>query len=264
VKYSLEILKPLVESSTTVAEVGRKLNLSPRGGNMTYLRQRIDYFGIDTSHFVKSSWSKDPKRRFEVHRRKPEEILVKQSPNKFRENSNRLTRALLEIGRPYICEACNNTGIWNNKPITLHVDHINGDSSDNTSENLRFLCPNCHSQTPTHCRPKNSSGKIYPHQIGHMIASRWQTVSLPQSETDLCSCGLMKKVASKHCRSCAAKNRKPTPRSTKIAWPDHNTLQKMVDDSSYLAVGRDLGVSDNAVRKRLKNHCNDHNSNDVE
>ena len=48
---------------------------------------------------------------------------------------------------------CNVCGIseWNNKKISMQLDHINGDSSDHKKENLRFLCPNCHSQTETYC-----------------------------------------------------------------------------------------------------------------
>jgi hypothetical protein len=52
----------------------------------------------------------------------------------------------------------------------------------------------------------------------------------------------------KRCTTCQAKQRE------KIDWPDNQTLRQMVEDSNYSAVGRKLGVSDNAVRKRLKNH----------
>ena len=48
----------------------------------------------------------------------------------------------------YKCSCC---GIneWNEKPISLQIDHIDGDTSNNLIENLRYLCPNCHSQTDT-------------------------------------------------------------------------------------------------------------------
>lgn len=46
---------------------------------------------------------------------------------------------------------CENIGVWNGKKLSLQLDHINGDHSDNRLENLRFLCPNCHTQTETYC-----------------------------------------------------------------------------------------------------------------
>jgi 5-methylcytosine-specific restriction endonuclease McrA len=52
--------------------------------------------------------------------------------------------------KPYCCEECGNNGVWRGKPITLELDHINGDTRDNRLENLRFMCPNCHTQTPTY------------------------------------------------------------------------------------------------------------------
>ena len=48
------------------------------------------------------------------------------------------------------CSVCNIDN-WNNKPIGLHLDHINGNSTDHTFKNLRLICPNCHSQTETYC-----------------------------------------------------------------------------------------------------------------
>ena len=50
----------------------------------------------------------------------------------------------------YKCVECGISD-WNKKPIVLHLDHIDGDSSNHIKSNLRFLCPNCHSQTETWC-----------------------------------------------------------------------------------------------------------------
>jgi 5-methylcytosine-specific restriction endonuclease McrA len=58
----------------------------------------------------------------------------------------------------YKCEKCGNNGKHNNMPLSLQLDHRNGKSEDNRLENLRFLCPNCHSQTDTYAG-KGSRGK---------------------------------------------------------------------------------------------------------
>lgn len=59
---------------------------------------------------------------------------------------------------PHECQECGNAGEYNGRPLTLQLDHINGVNNDNRIENLRFLCPNCHSQTDTFCGGNKSSG----------------------------------------------------------------------------------------------------------
>ena len=51
--------------------------------------------------------------------------------------------------KPFRCALCGNEGEWCGQPLTLQLDHVNGRYDDNRLENLRWLCPNCHSQTPT-------------------------------------------------------------------------------------------------------------------
>jgi hypothetical protein len=70
-----------------------------------------------------------------------------------------LKRRLIDEGiLKYECFACKNTGIWEGKKLSLHLDHTNGVFDDNRIENLRFLCPNCHAQTDSYAG-KNIIGK---------------------------------------------------------------------------------------------------------
>jgi len=58
----------------------------------------------------------------------------------------RLKRALIEVGVENKCAVCGIVS-WNEKPIHLEIDHIDGNRKNNLVENLQFICPNCHSQT---------------------------------------------------------------------------------------------------------------------
>jgi len=60
----------------------------------------------------------------------------------------------------YKCNYCGNDGEYNGKPLSLHLDHINGINDDNRLDNLRFLCPNCHSQTETYGGKSNKQIKV--------------------------------------------------------------------------------------------------------
>lgn len=66
----------------------------------------------------------------------------------FDEKSIRYKRLQIIEEQQHKCLWCRNNE-WNGKPLTLELDHIDGDTSNNNRENLRFLCPNCHSQTST-------------------------------------------------------------------------------------------------------------------
>ena len=58
----------------------------------------------------------------------------------------------------YKCSCCA-ISEWNNNPITLDVDHTDGNPYNDTPSNLRYLCPNCHSQTPTYKAKNKGSGR---------------------------------------------------------------------------------------------------------
>lgn len=66
-----------------------------------------------------------------------------------------IKRYLIEELKMYFCQLCDNRGKWEGRPLTLQLDHIDGNPKNNRIENLRWLCPNCHSQTETWGRRKD-------------------------------------------------------------------------------------------------------------
>lgn len=148
-KYTKEILEPVVKESISISEVVRKLASVTATSSHKHVSDKIKEFGIDTSHFNMNGWriGKPSNSTLKKHFN---EVLVLDRFNGRKDHGNRIKIALLESGREYKCVDCGNEGIWKDKKLKLEVDHIDGNPLNNVADNLRFMCPNCHSQTETY------------------------------------------------------------------------------------------------------------------
>ena len=152
IKWKLQELEETVQHSTSIRQVLKKLGLREAGGNYTTVSRYIKVLKINTTHLTGRLWSKGKSLPF-----KPKIPLFKilKNPSYFQSHKlkQRLCREKLKK------EACE-LGGWNRKAldgrIPLELDHINGNRFDSRVENLRVLCPNCHSLQSTH-RGKNTS-----------------------------------------------------------------------------------------------------------
>ena len=118
------------------------------GSNVSWISKKIDTLNICTKH-----WTGQGHLRGKTHNWAPKiplsDILIN---NSTYNNTGSLKSRLLKEG--VLKNKCNRCGIldWLNEQLSLHLDHKNGNYRDNRIENIRLLCPNCHSLTPTYCR----------------------------------------------------------------------------------------------------------------
>ena len=145
--YTDKDFEEAVKTSISIREAISKLGLIPAGANYHQFHKTIARLNISTSHFKGQAANKgktlSPKRDIQDYLNNIQSI-----------QSHKLKLRLIKEGiKQHQCESCLLT-LWNNKPIPLELDHINGNNCDNSLTNLRLLCPNCHAQTDTY-RGKN-------------------------------------------------------------------------------------------------------------
>ena len=218
-KSSKEDFQKIINASKCIADVCSNLGLRRDGGNYTTIQKRIKEENINTSTLTNGRISK------------PKWVYV--NKNDF---LNRLTigaelfsdwvkKKLLEFDiLPYKCSKCKLEGLWNDVPLSLHLDHKNGNSTDWRLENIRFLCPNCHSQTETYGGKKQKI-RYY--------------------------CNICKKETAgytNHCFSCGNEMKR------KVLRPSKEKLIELFETTPITNIGKKYSVSDNAIRKWCKSY----------
>lgn len=221
-KLDIEIFKNLIKESTTWTEVMIyfKENHGYKSLNGRTANKRCKDNNIDISHFTHKSKNTPSKKPIT-------EKLIKNS-NSY--NSSHLKKQLYEKGLlKEICRSCGIGPLWNNKPISLHLEHINGNHYDNRLENLEILCPNCHSQTDTWCiKNKIKKEKLVKKCI---------------------NCNIKISNKATRCLSCSSKFSHPRKITNR---PSVKQLKKDLEKLPYTKVGKKYGVSDNCIRKWIK------------
>jgi hypothetical protein len=219
-RWSDDQLRHAVAACVTKSDVLRSLGLSVSPGNYANISCHIRRLHLSTLHFVGKAHGRsvDPKKR-------PTSSLLVE--NASGTGGPTLRRRLIREGLlEERCVMCGLGPVWNDEPLTLQMDHVNGCPTDNRLLNLRILCPNCHSQT------KNFAGNA--------LKGRY---SRPKNRCVDCGNPIFR--SSTRCAKCDG------GRHQKIVWPPADVLAIEVSMTSYRAVAKRLGMSDNAVKKYL-------------
>ena len=142
-KYTDDYLRDMASKSTSCLDMMRRMGYSKvSGATQSHLKRRLLAAGVDISHWLRGSSG-----RVAHNRRTPSSTLVRaDSTRVLRTATAVLRRALIAIGVKYCCAICGISD-WCGRPLVLQVDHVDGDHKNNLADNLRFICPNCHTQT---------------------------------------------------------------------------------------------------------------------
>lgn len=213
-----QLLQQLVKECNSFSEILRKQGKAISGASVKLLKQKLENYGISYQFVSESLKEKETKTL--------EEILIEGSSYKPQDLKKRLIKAGLKSD---ICEICGQSNVWNGKPLVLQLDHINGNHYDNRLENLRVVCPNCHTQTDTFANKKNK-------KVNYCI-----------------DCGKEISIKSTRCQSCAAKHFN-TYKVDKENRPSRDELLELILSKSFVEIGKMYGVTDNTIRKWCKGY----------
>ena len=160
-KYTKEILEILAKECSSLAQVLKKLGLKQTGGSQSHIKRLMKMNDIDTSHFKGQRFNSGENYKGGCVRLTPQNLLIQRDVLDTPIKGSLLKRSLLEIGRPNICAMCGMEPFWNGKELSFQVDHKNGNKNDNREDNLRLVCPNCHSQTENFGSKNKKKGDSY-------------------------------------------------------------------------------------------------------
>jgi Zn finger protein HypA/HybF involved in hydrogenase expression len=210
--------KKMVETSISIGDICQKLTARKGGSVFSNIKHRIKTMDLNTDHFINGRVGKyNPSY---VSREEFIQRIVEKKPMELAW----LKKKLIEFSIiPNKCNDCKIENSWNGKPLTLQLDHIDGDFTNNVIDNLRLLCPNCHSQTPTF-------------SMGKRIKNKYVCLD----------CGCETSGYSDRCHMCSHKKKR------KVIHPTKEELEKLVKSTPMTKIGSAFGVTDNAVRKWCK------------
>lgn len=205
-----ELLQQLVNTSDSLSEILRKQGKATSGAALKVLKEKLKAYEIEYSFIPVSTFTSSPKPL--------KEYLKKDTVIKSQDLKRRLLKAGLKEDK---CEICGQLPEWNGQPLVLQLDHINGDHYDNRIENLRIVCPNCHTQTDTFGTKKPKNKCI--------------------------DCGKEIGRKSTRCRACGAiRNRLLKSRPDK---PTKEELYNLIKTQTYKNIGKKYNVSESVIRK---------------
>ncbi len=243
-KFTEQHAREAIGGARSWSEALRNLGYCTSGANPRTLQKWAARWGISTDHFDPYAASREALLRG-APKRPINEILV---PNSSYCRSNLKARLYDEGLKQPICELCGQSEVWRGKVMGLILDHINGVRDDNRIENLRIVCPNCAATLDTHCG-RNVRRLPQTRNCARCGAS----FRVKKREQRYCSreCGIRwdRWEAARHGRGQLGR---PKPELRRAKRPSYEQLMREIEETSYAAVGRKYGVSDNAVRKWVK------------
>lgn len=211
-------LQKLLDESNSYSDLLRKIDMNPKGDNPKTLKKIIAELNLDETK-LKLNRSNLYRNNAKVTHKKvkiPIEDIIMNNKYPNYQTSSLLKRLIQEGYKEYKCERCGLTE-WQEEPIPLQLHHKDGVHTNNLLNNLEVLCPNCHALTDTYCG---------------------------------------KNLKKKKKKNTKIKKEKKQTNSNRIKDPplSRKELKKRIREKSFTSIGKEFGISDNAIRKWCKKY----------